>query len=344
MKKKKLKQGLVAKIVNAVCWGLVIVVIGALAMVMSAQDKDWGLLGWHQYTVLSSSMEPDIPRMSVVFVQETNPADIRIGDAMTFDTKDGRVNTHKVIAVLSNYQGSGQFGFRTKGVNNPSADPDVTMQSAVHGVVRAHVNELGYTYDFAQNNILLLFAILACFIAAFTFISRGLADKRKIQKINDARALVAAANAEAGIVTPPATPAPSAGSGDSGVPSVPVAVSSATPTAAESPAPAPAPNGGFNEVQMQQIAAMLAAAQNVAPAAPEPVSMASAAPVIPNSTLPLSESTSTPQSEILGQAQDDNGNADAVRDDNEGAQDDGVVAQATQPAQSYEDWKKSLDL
>lgn len=52
--------------------------------------------GYTPYTVLSGSMEPELPVGSMVFVHQVDPTDIAVGDNATFYRSDGAVVTHQV--------------------------------------------------------------------------------------------------------------------------------------------------------------------------------------------------------------------------------------------------------
>jgi signal peptidase len=165
------------KILNAVgqalAWAVLMVMIGIGALALGAGAKDFALFGWREYTVLSRSMEPELPVQSVVFVHESDPKDIHIGDIITFVQKDGRVITHRVVNRLENYKEAGQTAFRTKGDANPSVDNEIVLASNVRGIVRLHINELGYIFHYISNNLLLVFIIYGSLLGAFVFYQKA---------------------------------------------------------------------------------------------------------------------------------------------------------------------------
>ncbi|MDR1448166.1 MAG: signal peptidase I [Candidatus Ancillula sp.] len=166
-------------------WAFIIAMIGILAVCFGASQKDFSLFGWREYTVLTKSMSPALPVQSVVFVKETKPEDVHIGDIITFVQKDGRIVTHRVVNKMSNYKEANQTAFKTKGDANPSVDNEIILSSNVRGVVRFHVNELGYIFYYISNNLLLVFIIYASLIGAFAFWQRARADKRKENAENE---------------------------------------------------------------------------------------------------------------------------------------------------------------
>ena len=104
------------------------------------------LLGLGTFIVTGGSMEPSIHKGALVLVQPVSPAEIQVGDVITFQQYD-QTTTHRVIAIVESAQGR---TFKTKGDANTVADPeDKTFQGAV-GVVRASVPLAGYLVASAQ--------------------------------------------------------------------------------------------------------------------------------------------------------------------------------------------------
>jgi len=81
------------------------------------------LLGLRSYTVLTGSMVPRIPILSMVFVKPESS--YQVGDIITFNRGDITV-THRIHAIVN-----GEF--QTKGDANKVADPELVKKSAVIG-------------------------------------------------------------------------------------------------------------------------------------------------------------------------------------------------------------------
>jgi signal peptidase len=92
-------------------------------------------------------------------VRETDPKEVHIGDVITFVQKDGRIVTHRVVNRLENYKVAGQMAFKTKGDANQNVDNETVLASNVRGIVRLHINELGYIFYYISNHLLLAFII-----------------------------------------------------------------------------------------------------------------------------------------------------------------------------------------
>ena len=85
---------------------------------------------------LTGSMEPAIPVHSFVVTQETDPADLQVGDIITFrateSSMEGALNTHRITSV---YEENGQLMFHTKGDANAVEDAQPVAATNVVGRV-----------------------------------------------------------------------------------------------------------------------------------------------------------------------------------------------------------------
>ena len=93
------------------------------------------LLGYHIYSVISGSMEPAIPTGSLVYIQETEPAEIETGDVIAFygNMDSSSIITHR---VTDNRIVMGEF--ITKGDANQAEDMNpVPYENFIGKVVRS---------------------------------------------------------------------------------------------------------------------------------------------------------------------------------------------------------------
>ena len=113
--------------------------------------------------VLSGSMTPAMPVGSLAVVRTTDPAEVLIGDAITFSSASNAevLITHRVVEVLGGENGSPRF--RTKGDANEEADAYLVPAKRVKGVVLATLPYLGYanlneapTFFRTRNGFLLI--------------------------------------------------------------------------------------------------------------------------------------------------------------------------------------------
>lgn len=95
-------------------------------------------------TVLTGSMEPTLPPGTLIVVRPVDPADIRIGDAITYQIESGKpeVVTHRVISLTSSSDGGRSF--ITQGDNNDAPDARPVIAEQVQGRVWYSVPWLGW--------------------------------------------------------------------------------------------------------------------------------------------------------------------------------------------------------
>lgn len=106
-------------------------------------------------TVLSGSMEPALPVGSLVVVRPVDPADVRIGDVITFlpHPDDPTVVTHRVTGIT--HRTDGGRTFTTQGDANPAADAPVhdhQVRARVWYVVH-HLGHLSTALNAAERHV-----------------------------------------------------------------------------------------------------------------------------------------------------------------------------------------------
>ena len=129
--------------------------------------------GYSYFTVLSSSMQNEIPKGSFILVKQTNPQDFEIGDNITYMRDRSTSVTHKIVDIYENYQNSGARGFQTQGTNNANPDKDIVYESNVVGKVVLSLPAVGAAIAALGANMYLVFIIFGlCIILSFCI--RGL--------------------------------------------------------------------------------------------------------------------------------------------------------------------------
>jgi signal peptidase len=111
--------------------------IGALVILIPA------VTGSTPMTILTGSMQPTYPPGTLIIVQPVDAADLRIGDAITYQIESGKpeVVTHRIIAIAST---GGEPTFTTQGDNNNVADSKPVQPVQVRGKVWYAVPYIGY--------------------------------------------------------------------------------------------------------------------------------------------------------------------------------------------------------
>lgn len=162
------------KIWNAVTTTLVVLIVLLAALLVGLR-----LVGFTPLYVMSGSMEPAFHVGSLIFVQKTEPADIEVGDPITYTiNEEGDYSTHRVIEIASFETGNREvldengnavvdehgnvvyeefdldetcYYFYTKGDANESADGSPVYYKNVVGVPRMTVPGLGYVAHWLQT-------------------------------------------------------------------------------------------------------------------------------------------------------------------------------------------------
>jgi signal peptidase len=109
------------------------------------------LLGWQVVTVMSGSMAPTYPVDAVLALDPVDPAKVREGDVIAFETESDRpMVTHRVVAITHD---AGGLAFVTKGDANEEADIDPVAASAVRGRVVVGIPYLGSFVRVVHNPV-----------------------------------------------------------------------------------------------------------------------------------------------------------------------------------------------
>ena len=111
----------------------------------------WGprVFGFSPYYVLTESMEPTIPRGSMVYAKPVAFEDIKTGDVLVFQNKTYNKNfVHRVVRISENQQ-----WIFTKGDANNIEDPLPTKYSYCKGIVRFFLPVVGFPAQFLHTTV-----------------------------------------------------------------------------------------------------------------------------------------------------------------------------------------------
>lgn len=133
------------------------------------------LFGFQVYTVLSGSMEPEIPTGSIIYVKKVDPYTLQERQVITFYLEGGIVATHRIIEVVDDPENPGSRCYRTQGDANESPDGLLVRPSGVIGTPVFTIPFLGYVAYYIQQPPGLYTAIaVAALLIALVFLSDGL--------------------------------------------------------------------------------------------------------------------------------------------------------------------------
>ena len=159
----------------------VIVGVGVLAIVVPAVTGSTAL------TVLSSSMEPNLPPGTMVVIRPADPADIKPGMVVTYQIASGEpaVVTHRVTQSLLTVDGERLF--ITQGDANPSADPNPVREVQIRGTVWYAIPVVGWAalaFQGEQRVIVITVVVIALFgYALWAFISSAIEKSRERKRL-----------------------------------------------------------------------------------------------------------------------------------------------------------------
>ncbi len=128
-------------------WSIVSTVLVAVIVLCAVFLMGSRLLGFRVFTVLSGSMRPTYSEGDLLYVKQTDPNSIAVGDPITFVlNEDLVVATHRVVRVDAEHQ-----RFYTKGDANQIEDSDPVHFNNVIGVPKFAIPKLGYVSNYIQN-------------------------------------------------------------------------------------------------------------------------------------------------------------------------------------------------
>jgi len=155
-------------IISDILFYITITMVLFSALASGSGETPRVMMGYSYLSVLSSSMQDEIPKGSLILVKQIDPQALQEGDNITYMRDRSTSVTHKIIGIYENYQNSGARGFQTKGVNNSSPDEDIVYESNVVGKVILAVPAMGAAISWLGANIYIVFIIFGlCMILSF---------------------------------------------------------------------------------------------------------------------------------------------------------------------------------
>ena len=164
---------------NIIFYGALLLIVMGTVVLGGKSGGRTQFFGLSYFQVLSGSMERVIPRGSLVITREVPASQISAGDVITFMRSDQEIITHEVLRVIPNFDGGGATGFQTKGTENPMPDPDIVGAANVLGVVKVHINGLGFTLRYIADNIKYVFLLFIVILLGSIAIRVFLGERKK---------------------------------------------------------------------------------------------------------------------------------------------------------------------
>ena len=186
----KEKNGLLQKIVGAVGIALCVVFVPLLLINVTlivksytSPDKVPDFFGYKPFIVLSGSMEPSIMTGDMVFVKETDPDSLKVGDVIAYKSGSAVV-THRIVEVKSE---NGETRYVTQGDANNAADQGMVKPADVEGIYQRRIAGAGNLAMFMQTTTgMILFVV--CPLVLFVLwdaIRRQLESRKEMSRTKE---------------------------------------------------------------------------------------------------------------------------------------------------------------
>ena len=171
------------KIVGAVGIALCVVFVPLLLINVTlivksytSPDKVPDFLGYKPFIVLSGSMEPSIMTGDMVFVKETDPDSLKVGDVIAYKSGSAVV-THRIVEVKSE---NGETRYVTQGDANNAADQSLVKPADVEGIYQRRVAGAGNLAMFMQTTTgMILFVVCPLVLFVLWDVIRRQLESRK---------------------------------------------------------------------------------------------------------------------------------------------------------------------
>lgn len=155
---------------------VIVLALGALVIVVPAVSGGTAL------TVLTQSMEPQLPPGTLIIIHPTPIDQIKIGDVLTYQIKSGEsaVVSHRVIS--RSVDTKGRTTFITKGDNNDLPDAGPVQKVQIKGTLWYSIPWLGYVNNLVGGqgrSLLIPLVAVALFIYAGYLLASSVAGSLK---------------------------------------------------------------------------------------------------------------------------------------------------------------------
>lgn len=126
---------------------IVLIIIAFTIVSAKVKGQDPSFLGYQIKAVLSGSMEPEIQTGSIIIIEQTHEDLLKVGDVVTFLTKENILVTHRIVEKEENT-------YITKGDNNNGNDVEpVLSQNIIGKYTGITIPYIGYIMVFANSKL-----------------------------------------------------------------------------------------------------------------------------------------------------------------------------------------------
>lgn len=183
------KRSVKSKVSSAIFYVFLGLILAVLFIYSTEGSSTKPFFGYSYFTVLTTSMQSEIPKGSLILTKHVDVNTIEAGNDITFLRSDNSVVTHRVIKIYENYEKAGAQAFQTKGIENPMPDQDIVYADNVIGVVKFHVAGIGDGITYIKQNIVMIF-ILFGVLLVLTFTLKIFFGGKKKEKTSPKKSVV----------------------------------------------------------------------------------------------------------------------------------------------------------
>lgn len=169
-------------------WNIITTVIVVIVVVFAVLLVGLRLVGVQVYSVISGSMEPEYPVGALIYVKKVDPAEVKVGDVITFVLSNDMPATHRVIAIDAENQhfytrGDANFNIdEITGEKIYTEDPPVHFKNLI-GKPIFKIPFLGYVAYYVQHPPGMYIALaVGAIILALAFLPDIFAKTDKTEK------------------------------------------------------------------------------------------------------------------------------------------------------------------
>ena len=169
-------------------WDITTTVLVAIVVIFAVLLVGLRLVGVQVYSVISGSMEPEYPVGALIYVKEVDPAEVKVGDVITFVLSNDMPATHRVIAIDAENQhfytrGDANFNIdETTGEKIYTEDPPVHFKNLI-GKPIFKIPFLGYVAYYVQHPPGMYIALaVGAIILALAFLPDIFSKSEKTEK------------------------------------------------------------------------------------------------------------------------------------------------------------------
>ncbi len=183
MKKKKSLFKIILTTIKVFLFILIFAFVTSV-LLQRFSNNELSLFNFRIFSVLTGSMEPKYNVGDVLISKEIDPADIKVGDSISYLGNSGsfkdKVVTHEVIGFVEE---NGERLYRTKGISNESEDPVVSADQ-IYGKIVYKTVVLSFVFKIVTTPFGMYFLVIlpVLVVIGYTIIKKSISKESEKRK------------------------------------------------------------------------------------------------------------------------------------------------------------------